>query len=84
MTRGKEAELSCEQIVETITDYIEGRLDPELVARFEAHLAECPYCVTYVAQMRATIRTLGRIDPERLSERSRADLLSVFRDLNAD
>jgi anti-sigma factor RsiW len=48
-------------------------------ARFEAHIADCEYCETYLEQMRQTIRTLGRIPEESLSDDARETLLEAFR-----
>ena len=73
-------ELSCEQLVELVTDYLEGMLAPEDFARFEAHLEECDGCRTYVDQMRETISALGAIPPESLSRKAERDLLLAFAD----
>jgi anti-sigma factor RsiW len=47
---------SREEIVELVTDYLEGVLDPEMAAEVQAHLELCDGCATYVEQMRATIQ----------------------------
>jgi anti-sigma factor RsiW len=47
--------MSCQELVELVTDYLEGALPPEDVARFEAHVAACPGCEAYLEQMRTTI-----------------------------
>jgi anti-sigma factor RsiW len=52
-------ELSCQELVELVTDYLEGSLAPEERARFDTHLAECPGCDLYVEQMRTTIALAG-------------------------
>lgn len=72
--------MDCIELVEVITDYIEGTLPQNDRERFDAHLRECPFCVTYVAQMRATIATLGAIRVETISDAAREKLLSAFRD----
>ena len=74
------ARLTCRELVELVTDYLEGALDDDTVRRFEEHLALCPGCVTYVDQMRETASRLGTIPVESLSEEMRATLLSAFRD----
>jgi anti-sigma factor RsiW len=66
--------------VELVTDYLEDRLSPRDRTRFEAHLAECEYCETYLDQMRQTIRALGRLPEESLSVEARDTLLTAFRD----
>jgi anti-sigma factor RsiW len=72
-------EMPCRELVELVTDYLEDRLSPADQARFEAHLAECEYCQTYLDQMRQTIRTLGRLPEESLSPEARDALLAAFR-----
>ena len=52
-------DLSCQELVELVTDYLEGALTPGEHARFDAHLAECPGCDLYVEQMRTTIALVG-------------------------
>ncbi len=73
-------EMLCRELVEVVTDYLEHRLSPRDRARFEAHLAECEYCETYLEQMRQTIRALGRLPEESLSVDARDGLLTAFRD----
>lgn len=53
--------LSCQQITELITDYLEGRLSFGRRLRFQMHLGMCRHCRAYLRQMRLTIRTLGRV-----------------------
>jgi anti-sigma factor RsiW len=54
-------EITCRELVEIITDYLEGTMPQAERRRFEAHLEGCPYCVTYLGQMRQTIRALGEL-----------------------
>ena len=72
-------EMPCQELVELVTEYLEDRLSAVDRARFEAHIAECEYCATYLDQMRQTIRTLGRIPEESLSDDARSALLAAFR-----
>ena len=53
-------ELSCQELVELVTDYLEGAMSPEERERFEEHLDACGNCRRYLAQMRQTIRLVGR------------------------
>ena len=76
-------EMPCQELVELVTDYLEDRLSPVDRLRFEAHIAECEYCETYLEQMRQTIRTLGRISEESLSDAARETLLEAFRSWRA-
>jgi anti-sigma factor RsiW len=74
------ADLTCREFVELVTDYLEGALDEDTVRRFEAHVALCPGCETYLDQMRETAARLGEIPVESLSAETQATLLSAFRD----
>lgn len=73
-------EMTCRELVNVITDFLEGRLPQADRERFEAHLLECPYCQNYLDQMRETILTLGALREESLSPQTRASLLESFRD----
>jgi anti-sigma factor RsiW len=73
-------EMPCRELVELITDYLEDRLSPVDRRRFEAHLATCDACRTYMEQFRQTIRVLGRLPEESLSSEARNALLAAFRD----
>ena len=72
-------DLTCQELVELVTDYLEGALDARDRARFEAHIAKCHGCTAYVEQMRATLEVVGRIDPESLSPEAEQELLAAFR-----
>ena len=73
-------EMPCRELVELVTDYLEDRLSPRDRLRFEAHLADCEHCTTYLEQMRQTIRALGKLPEESLSPEVRGALLAAFRD----
>ncbi len=73
-------DLPCQQIVELVTDYLEGAMDAPLRESFEAHLAGCPHCTHYLEQIEATIRVAGTIRPEDLSPDFRAGLIEAFRE----
>jgi anti-sigma factor RsiW len=72
--------LSCKELVELVTDYLEGALAPEERARFEAHLPGCRGCRTYLRQMRQTLETLGRLTEETIPEAAKQELLARFRE----
>jgi anti-sigma factor RsiW len=72
--------LICKELVELVTDYVEGTLSPEERRRFDEHLEICPGCVTYVEQMRATIAATGTLREESVAPAARDALLSAFRD----
>jgi len=70
--------ITCRELVELVSDYLEGRLDARHRERFEAHLAVCPDCREYVDQVRHTVRALGRLPEESLSGAARAELRRAF------
>jgi anti-sigma factor RsiW len=72
-------EMVCRELVEVVTDYLEGTLPDEDRRRLEAHLRECPYCATYIEQMRQTMAALGTLSAESLAPETRRELLEAFR-----
>ena len=73
-------DLACDELVELVTAYVEGALAVRERARFDAHLAECPDCVEYVAQMHRTIAAVGLAAPAIERTPPITALLRVFRD----
>jgi anti-sigma factor RsiW len=71
--------MPCREFVELVTEYLEGGLSARDRARFEAHIADCEYCETYLDQIRQTIEVLGRLPEESLSGTVRDTLLAAFR-----
>ena len=71
--------LTCREVVELLSDYLEGVLPAGEGARVEAHLATCPDCLAYLEQLRATIGALGRLREQDLPRPLRARLLAAFR-----
>jgi predicted anti-sigma-YlaC factor YlaD len=72
-------EMGCHEVVQVVTDYLEGKLAAADMARFEAHLEECSGCRMYLDQMRETITALGHLPPESLSPEAEMRLLAAFR-----
>jgi anti-sigma factor RsiW len=72
--------LSCQEVVELVTDYLEGTLGPDETTLFEQHLNFCDGCIWYLEQMRTTITTVGRIREEDVPVETRERLLAAFRD----
>lgn len=72
-------EITCKELVEVVSDYLEGRLPANDRRRLEEHLGECPYCVEYIDQMRLTIAALGELNEDALSPEARGELLEAFR-----
>ena len=79
MAGGENGDISCQELVELVTDYLEAVLPEADLARFEAHLAECPHCEEYVAQMRRTIAVLGELTADMISRERQQQLLEAFR-----
>ena len=75
--------LVCRQAVALVADYLEGRLSPRHRARLEEHLAGCPHCSEYLAQIRVTIDALGRAEPDALSDEALDELVGLYRRWNA-
>lgn len=80
MTPNQTTPLSCQELVELITDYLEGALAPADAARFELHLEGCDGCRGYLEQMRETIAALGHLPAESLSPEAERKLLAAFKD----
>ena len=76
-------EMACKDLVELVTEYLEGTLPPAERVRFETHLAGCDGCTRYLEQMRLTISALGHLPEESLEPRARDELLKAFRDWKA-
>ena len=72
--------LTCQEVVELITDYLEGTLESETAARFEEHINFCAGCEGYLAQMRTTIAAVGRVEESDIPPGARDQLLEAFRD----
>ena len=72
-------QLSCQELVELVTDYLEGGLPEGERSRFEAHVGLCDGCNVYLEQMRQTIRLTGSLPAEALAPDAERDLLEAFR-----
>jgi anti-sigma factor RsiW len=71
--------LVCRQAVALMGDYLDGSLSATDAARLESHLADCPHCSEYLAQLRVTIDALGSIEPAVLSDEAVDDLVDLYR-----
>jgi anti-sigma factor RsiW len=71
-------EIPCQEVVELVTDYLEGALSRGDRRRFEHHLAGCPHCSAYLAQMRDTLRLTGRLVPEDLSPQMQREFTAIY------
>ena len=72
-------QLSCQELVELVTDYLEGALSPDDMERFEEHIGRCTGCAAYLEQIRQTIVLTRRLTPESLSPEAERALLDAFR-----
>jgi anti-sigma factor RsiW len=72
------SDLACVELVELVTEYLEGALDAADHARFEAHVAACADCSVYLEQMRITLRVVGHMEPDGLDPEVERGLLRAF------
>jgi anti-sigma factor RsiW len=75
----QENELTCQELVELVTAYLEDALPSDERSRFNTHLNFCPGCATYVDQMRQTIQLVGTLTEDDIGPEARNQLLNVFR-----
>ena len=71
--------ITCQELTEVLTDYLEGAMPPDERAAFEAHLALCEGCVHYLTQMRQTIESVRELQPAHVEATAPDDLLAAFR-----
>jgi anti-sigma factor RsiW len=77
-------QLVCRDAVELMTAYLDDALTNRDRARLEQHLAGCPHCSEYLAQLRVTIRVLGRVEPDDLPGPALDELVAVYRRWRAE
>ncbi len=78
MTTPKD-DLPCRDLVEMVSDYLEGTFDPETEARIRTHLTWCDACSDYVEQIRAITDLSSRLRDDDVPQRLRREILSAFR-----
>jgi anti-sigma factor RsiW len=74
------APMDCNELVELVTAYLDGALDPDTRARVDMHLLDCDGCANYLQQFRETVRTVGKISDDELDPAFRNRLLDAFKD----
>jgi anti-sigma factor RsiW len=79
VTTALREDLTCKELVELVTDYLEDRLSAEERLRFEEHLNWCPPCGQYLEQIHLTMRATGRLAEDNVSEPAKQVLLTAFR-----
>ena len=72
-------ELACRDVVELLSDYLEGALDPTTSAHLETHLAGCDGCTMILDQLRETVRRSGELTEDAVSPEQRVTLQTAFR-----
>ena len=72
--------MTCKELVELVTEYLEGALAKDVRMKMEEHLSRCDGCTNYLEQMRQTIRLTGRVWEHSLTSQQRDDLFRLFRD----
>jgi anti-sigma factor RsiW len=70
--------LTCQELVELVTEYLEGTLSRRDRKRFEQHIANCGNCSEYVEQFRETIRLTGTLRTDDVSQEAADELLARF------
>src|SRR5690349_20465693 len=74
------ADLSCDEVVRLVSDYLEGALTRADAARFESNVVMCDGCSAYLDQMRETIRLVGELPEGSVPDATWNRLLDAFRD----
>ena len=70
--------ISCQELVELVTDYLEDSLDFATRAAFDRHIAGCPDCTRYLRQLELIVLATGRLTPADLSPEAEDALLQAF------
>jgi anti-sigma factor RsiW len=76
--------LVCRQAVGLMTDYLDGVLSQRDRERLEAHLADCPHCSEYLAQIKLVAATAGRVEPDDVTPEALDDLVALYRRWRSD
>jgi hypothetical protein len=76
--------LTCRQIADSVTDYLEGTMPLDERIAFERHVSLCPPCRGYLAQMRGLLRVAGSLRDDELPPELRVALLDHFAEWHRD
>ena len=79
MTNVNQNQLNGQEVVELVTDYLEQALLPEMKAKCDEHIAECPRCDTYLEQVQQTILMLRKLTEQQMFPETKQELLEIFR-----
>jgi anti-sigma factor RsiW len=72
--------ITCKEVVELVTDYLDRALPADEASLFEQHINFCDGCITYVEQMRSTVAAVGRITEEDVPPETKERLMAAFRE----
>jgi hypothetical protein len=72
--------ITCQEVVELASDYLEGALPAEATSLFGQHIDVCDGCIVYLEQMHTTVATVGRVTEEDVLPETRERLLTAFRE----
>jgi anti-sigma factor RsiW len=72
-------EMPCQELVELVTDYFDGKLSWSDRRRFRRHIGACDHCTAYLEQMRLVVEATGRLTEDDLEPAARDELLAAFR-----
>jgi anti-sigma factor RsiW len=72
--------LSCQEVVELVTDYLDGALSVEGASLFEQHLNFCDGCIWYVDQIKTTVEAVGEVREDDIPSEAKDRLMAAFRD----
>ena len=82
--RRRRRALVCRDAVALMTDYLDGDLTTTDRVRLDEHLAACPHCSEYLAQLRITIDALGHVEVDDLTDDAVDALVDVYRSWRTD
>jgi predicted anti-sigma-YlaC factor YlaD len=71
---------ACREVVELVSEYLEGAMTPEQMTRFELHLNLCDGCFSFVEQVRTTAAMAGRLSEDQIPDEMKTKLLAAFRE----
>jgi hypothetical protein len=76
--------ITCQEMVELITDYLEDALPRSQRRRFEGHIKNCEHCTEYLDQIRVTISLTGRLREDHLTPEMYDEFTTLFRNWRAE
>jgi anti-sigma factor RsiW len=82
--RPRRHEITCQQAVDMVMDYLDGRLPDDDRTRLETHLAECAHCIEHLSQIQVTIAAAGTVRDDDLDPLAREDLMNLYRSWRRD